>query len=40
LWSGVAPDRYPGITVTRQEAAAGPASSGQRVLVGTSHRTH
>jgi hypothetical protein len=40
LWSGAAPSDFPTITVTRQVAAAGPASSGQKVLVGTSHRTH
>ena len=40
LWSGVPPTDYPSITVTRQSADAGPASSGQKVLVGTSHRTH
>jgi len=40
LWSGAPPSDFPTITVTRQMAAAGPASSGQKVLVGTSHRTH
>jgi Anti-sigma-K factor rskA len=40
LWSGVAPSDYPTVTVTRQQADSGPASSGQKVLVGTSHRTH
>jgi hypothetical protein len=39
LWAGVPPSSYPTITVTRQEASGGPASSGQKVLVGTSHRT-
>jgi hypothetical protein len=39
LWSGVAPTGYPVITVTRQQANGNPASSGQRVLVGTAHRT-
>jgi hypothetical protein len=40
LWSGVAPSDYRTIPVTRQEAGAGPASSGQKVLLGTTHRTH
>lgn len=40
LWAGVAPSSYPTITVTRQQSTAGPASSGQKVLVGTSHQTH
>ena len=40
LWSGVPPSDFPTITVTRQDAGAGPASSGQKVLVGTSHRVH
>jgi hypothetical protein len=39
LWAGVPPSSYPTITITRQEATGGPASSGQKVLVGTSHRT-
>ena len=39
LWSGVPPSSFPTITVTRQQASGGPASSGQKVLVGTSHRT-
>jgi hypothetical protein len=39
LWAGVPPSSYPTITVTRQEASSGPASSGQKVLLGTSHRT-
>jgi hypothetical protein len=40
LWAGVPPSDYPTITITRQAAGAGPASSGQKVLVGTTHRTH
>jgi Anti-sigma-K factor rskA len=39
LWAGVPPSAYRTITVTRQQASAGPASSGQKVLVGTSRRT-
>jgi hypothetical protein len=38
LWAGVPPSSYPTITITRQEASSGPASSGQKVLLGTSHR--
>jgi hypothetical protein len=40
LWSGVPPTDYPSITITRQSATSGPASSGQKVLVGATHRTH
>jgi hypothetical protein len=40
LWSGVPPSDFPTITVTRQDAGAGPASSGQKVLVGEAHRVH
>jgi hypothetical protein len=39
LWAGVPPSSYPTVTVTRQQAIGGPDSSGQKVLVGTSHRT-
>ena len=35
LWSGVPPTDFPVVTVTRQLANGNPASSGQRVLVGT-----
>jgi hypothetical protein len=38
LWSGVPPTEYPTLTVTRQRADGNPASSGQRVLVGTIRR--
>ena len=40
LWSGVPPSDFPSITITRQTASGGPASSGQKVLVGTTHRVH
>jgi Anti-sigma-K factor rskA, C-terminal len=40
LWAGVPPSDYPTITITRQSATSGPASSGQKVLLGTTHRTH
>jgi Anti-sigma-K factor rskA len=40
LWSGVPPSEYPTLTVTRQEASGGPASSGQVVLSGPTHQTH
>ncbi len=40
LWSGVPPSAFPTLTITRQDAASGPASSGQKVLVGITHRTH
>jgi hypothetical protein len=40
LWSGVPPSSYPVLTVTRQQANGNPASSGQPVLTGTTHRTH
>jgi RNA polymerase sigma factor (sigma-70 family) len=35
LWSGVPATRFRTLTVTRQQAGGNPASSGQRVLVGT-----
>ena len=35
LWAGVPPTAFPSLTVTRQRADAGAASSGERVLVGT-----
>ena len=35
LWAGVPPTQFPSLTVTRQQANGHPASSGQRVLVGT-----
>jgi hypothetical protein len=39
LWSGVSPTEFPTITVTEQEANGNPASSGRRVLTGsTAHR--
>lgn len=34
LWSGVSPQQFPAITITRQRADGNPASSGQRVLTG------
>jgi Anti-sigma-K factor rskA len=34
LWAGVPPTSFPTITVTRQRAGGGPASSGERVLIG------
>jgi hypothetical protein len=37
LWAGVAPSSYPTLSVTRQRANGNPASTGQVVLVGTSH---
>jgi hypothetical protein len=40
LWSGVPPTDFPTLTITRQQASAGPASSGQKVLGGATHRTH
>ncbi len=40
LWSGVPPSSHPTLTVTRQLANGVPASSGQVVLVGATHRTH
>jgi hypothetical protein len=40
LWAGVPPESYPTLTVTRQLANGEPASTGQVVLLGTSHRTH
>ena len=35
LWAGVPPTAFPVLTVTRQRADGNPASSGERVLVGT-----
>jgi hypothetical protein len=35
LWAGVPPTEYPSLTVTRQRAGRGPASSGERVLTGS-----
>jgi hypothetical protein len=35
LWAGVPPTEFPSLTVTRQQADGKPASSGERVLVGT-----
>jgi hypothetical protein len=35
LWSGVPITQYRTLTVTRQQANGNPASSGQRVLIGT-----
>lgn len=40
LWSGVAPSAFPTMTVTKQEASGGPASSGQVVLSGPTHQRH
>lgn len=40
LWAGVPPSDYPTLTVTRQSANGGQASSGQVVLKGVTHRTH
>jgi hypothetical protein len=37
LWAGVPPSSYPTITVTRQRANGDSESSGQVVLIGTSH---
>jgi hypothetical protein len=37
LWAGVAPTKFPSLTVTRQQANGDPASSGERVLTGTLH---
>jgi Anti-sigma-K factor rskA, C-terminal len=37
LWAGVPPSSFPTLTVTRQLANGNPASSGQVVLIGTSH---
>jgi Anti-sigma-K factor rskA len=38
LWAGVPPYNFPTMTVTRQQANGNPASSGQKVLVGTAKR--
>jgi Anti-sigma-K factor rskA len=35
LWAGVAPTKFPNLTVTRQQADGNPVSSGERVLTGT-----
>ena len=35
LWAGVKPPAFPVLTVTRQRADGNPASSGERVLLGT-----
>jgi hypothetical protein len=40
LWSGVPPSSHPTFTVTRQLANGDPASTGQVVLSGPTHRTH
>jgi hypothetical protein len=40
LWAGVPPTEYPTLTVTRQRATGNPASSGQRVLIGTIRAKH
>jgi anti-sigma-K factor RskA len=34
LWAGVSPERFTGLTVTREQADGNQASSGQKVLVG------
>jgi hypothetical protein len=39
LWAGVPPSSYSTITVTRQRASDGPASSGEVVLMGTAEPT-
>ena len=39
LWAGVPPTSHPTFTVTRQLANGDPASTGQVVLVGPTHRT-
>ena len=40
LWAGVPPTAFPTLTVTRQRADGNPASSGERVLIGTLSATH
>ncbi len=40
LWSGVPPDAFPTLTVTRQRVGGGEDSSGQVVLVGATKRVH
>jgi hypothetical protein len=40
LWAGVPPTAFPALTVTRQRADGNPASSGERVLIGTLSSTH
>jgi hypothetical protein len=40
LWAGVPPSGYPTLTVTRQQAGSGNASSGQVVLKGVTSRVH
>lgn len=39
LWAGVPPSSHPTLTITRQVADGDPASTGQVVLVGVTHRT-
>ena len=40
LWAGVSPGEFSTMSVTRQQADGGQASSGQVVLAGTAHRTN
>jgi len=40
LWAGVPPSDYGTMTVTRQTAQGGPASSGQVVLIGATKQVH
>ena len=40
LWAGVPPTSHPTFTVTLQLANGDPASTGQVVLIGVTHRTH
>ena len=40
LWAGVVPSGFPELTVTRQRADGNPASSGERVLLGTIRARH
>lgn len=40
LWAGVPPSAYGTMTVTRQTAQGGPASSGQVVLIGHTRQVH
>jgi hypothetical protein len=40
LWAGVPPSDYGTMTVTRQTAQSGPASSGQVVLIGATKQVH
>ena len=39
LWAGVPPSSFPTLTITREVADGDQASSGEVVLVGTSHRS-